>query len=78
MKGGGRGMAINYQAASDDVFEEACLFVVASDVVSRVEKRAMLYRLAAMKLSINCPRGRCRVCGSEQVCRSFVDQILAM
>ncbi len=71
-------MVINYQAASEDVFEEAGFFVVVSDVVSRAQKRTMLYRLAAMKLSINCPRGRCRACGSEEVCRTFADQILAM
>ena len=71
-------MIINHQAANDDVFEQACLFVVVADVVSLAQKRTMLHRLATLKLSINCPRGRCRVCGSEKVCQSFIDQILAM
>lgn len=70
-------MKINYHMADDDVFEQACLYVVVSDVVSPTHKRKLLHRLATMKLSINCPRGRCGVCGSKRVCETFAAEIMA-
>ncbi|HRJ60399.1 MAG TPA: hypothetical protein PKZ97_10285 [Azospirillaceae bacterium] len=70
-------MKINYHMADDDVFEQACLYVVASDVVSAPHKKKLLHRLATMKLSINCPRGRCGCCGGKRACETFANVILA-
>ena len=75
--GGRDDMKMNYHMADDDVFEQACLFVVASDVVSTPDKKKLLHRLATMKLSINCPRGRCGRCDSKRACEAFADSILA-
>lgn len=70
-------MKINYHMADDDVFEQACLYVVACDVVPTPHKKKLLHRLATMKLSINCPRGRCGCCGSKRACETFANDILA-
>lgn len=70
-------MKINYHMADDDVFEQACLFVMISDVVTLEKKRTLLHRLAIMKLSIDCPRGRCGGCISKRACETFAAEIMA-
>lgn len=69
-------MRINLSAAEADVIEAAFFYVLYSDVVSRSQKRAMLARLAGMKLTLACLPRSCADCRLKCSCETQVLDIM--